>query len=144
MKEQKTKPTEVQVAAFLDAVEDEQQRKDSYALQDLMQRATGFAPTMWGASIIGFGSYHYKYKSGHEGDAPLVGFSPRKQNISLYLVPGLEEQDELLQALGKHKAGKGCLYIKKIEDINISILEKLVRNSVEILKARYPEGEQKS
>ncbi|WP_187261032.1 DUF1801 domain-containing protein [Pontibacter beigongshangensis] len=139
MKEQKTKPTKEQVPAFLDLVVDETKRKDSYVLLELMEKITGSGPKMWGPSIVGFGSYHYKYASGHEGDAPLVGFSPRKQNISLYLMPGFEGQETLLQELGKHKTGKGCLYINKLEDVSLPVLEKLIRHAAETLKARYPQ-----
>ncbi len=125
--------------AFLDLVVDETKRKDSYVLLELMEKITGSGPKMWGPSIVGFGSYHYKYASGHEGDAPLVGFSPRKQNISLYLMPGFEGQETLLQELGKHKTGKGCLYINKLEDVSLPVLEKLIRHAAETLKARYPQ-----
>lgn len=118
MAEQKTQPTQASVRAFLDGVADSGKRQDCYHLLELMQEVTGLAPQMWGDSIVGFGSYHYKYGSGHQGHAPLVGFSPRKQAISLYLLPALEEYAPLLQKLGRHKAGKGCLYINKLADID--------------------------
>jgi hypothetical protein len=94
---------------------------------------------MWGPSIVGFGKYHYKYESGHEGDACLTGFSPRKQNITLYVMPGATQHADLLKNLGKHKAGKGCLYIKKLEDVNAGVLESLVKHSVDSLKKKYPD-----
>src|SRR5215210_3347944 len=125
MAEQKTKPTEQSVQEFIDKIPDEQARDDCYALIKLMKRVTGSAPKMWGSSIIGFGKYHYKYESGHEGDSCLTGFSPRKQNISLYIMPGYTEHTYLLKKLGKHKAAKGCLYIKKMEDIDPVVLEKI-------------------
>ncbi|HYG40333.1 MAG TPA: DUF1801 domain-containing protein [Cytophagales bacterium] len=137
MAEQKTKPTEESVIKFLEDVEDEKKRKDSYHIVKLMQAATGQAPKMWGTNIVGFGSYHYKYNSGHEGVAPLVGFSPRKQSISLYLMAGFTEHENLLEQLGKHKVGKGCLYISKLEDVNIKVLSSLIKNSVEFLQKKY-------
>ncbi|CAN5489719.1 hypothetical protein BH23BAC1_BH23BAC1_32090 [soil metagenome] len=139
MAELKTKPNDESVAEFLNSVQDEQKRKDSYALIDLMKEITGEEPKMWGSSIIGFGKYHYKYASGHEGDAALIGFSPRKQNFSLYLMAGIEGNDNLLHKLGKHKAGKGCLYIKKLEDVNSDILKTLIEKSAQKLKKIYPE-----
>lgn len=141
MAEQKTKPTEQSIESFLDNVADEQVRDDCYALIKLMKKVTGSAPKMWGPGIIGFGRYHYKYESGHEGDSCLTGFSPRKQNISLYVMPGASEHTDLLKKLGKHKAGKGCLYIKKVEDIDLGILEKLVSGSVKSLQKKYPISE---
>jgi len=138
MAEQKTKPTEQSVEDFLKQVTDEQVRKDCVALVKLMKKATGSAPKMWGPSIVGFGSYHYKYESGHEGDTCLTGFSPRKQNITLYVMPGFTQYPDLLEKLGKHKAGKGCLYIKKLTDIDTGVLEELVRKSVDFLKKKYP------
>ena len=138
MADQKTKPTQQSVQDFLDKIENEQVRDDCYALIKLMKKATGSEPKMWGPSIIGFGKYHYKYDSGHEGDSCLTGFSPRKQNISLYVMPGITDHQDLLKDLGKHKAAKGCLYIKKLDDVNVNVLEKLVKRSVETLKKQYP------
>lgn len=137
MAEQKTKPTEESVIKFLEDVEDEKRRKDSYRIVKLMQAATGQAPKMWGTNIVGFGSYHYKYNSGHEGVAPLVGFSPRKQSISLYLMAGFTKYEDLLEQLGKHKVGKGCLYISKLEDVNVKVLSELIKNSVDFLQGKY-------
>lgn len=139
MADQKTKPSEVSVETFLQNVKDETARDDCALLIRLMKKVTGSAPKMWGSSIIGFGQYHYTYDSGHEGFSCLTGFSPRKQNISLYIMPGLEAHSELLEKLGKHKAGKGCLYIKKLSDIDVAILEKLVAASVHYLKKKYPD-----
>jgi hypothetical protein len=140
MAEQKTKPTEQSVESFLDKVPDEQVRDDCFALVKLMKKVTGFPPKMWGAAIVGFGKYHYKYESGHEGDICLAGFSPRKQNITLYVMPGFAgESSDLLKKLGKHKAGKGCLYIKRLEDVDTGVLEKLVKQSVDYLKKTYPD-----
>ncbi len=137
MAELKTKKTDESVTAFLNKVEDEQKRKDSFEIIALMQAATGLPPKMWGTSIIGFGSYHYKYESGHEGDMCLIGFSPRKQNIALYGMGGAERNYDLLQKLGKHKTGKGCLYINKLGDVNSGILKEIVKASFDYLKAKY-------
>jgi hypothetical protein len=139
MAEQKTKPTEQSVESFLSKVTDEKVRDDCSALIKLMKKVTGSAPKMWGPSIVGFGKYHYKYDSGHEGYACLTGFSPRKPNITLYVMPGSPGHEGLLKKLGKHKAGKGCLYIKKLDDVNVSVLESLVEQSVESLKKKYPD-----
>jgi len=139
MAEQKTKPTERPVEAFLDQVADEQVRDDCFAIARLMKKVTGAEAKMWGPSIVGFGQYHYKYDSGHEGYTCLTGFSPRKQNITLYVMPGADEHAGLLKKLGKHKAGKGCLYIKKLADIDTGVLEKLVARSVDTLKKKYPD-----
>jgi hypothetical protein len=138
MAEQKTKPTAESVESFLDNIEDEAVRHDCQAIMKIMKKATGVSPKMWGGSIVGFGSYHYKYDSGHEGDSCLTGFSPRKQNISLYVMPGVSTREDLLMKLGKHKAGKGCLYIKRLDDINIPVLETLIKESVNHLKEKYP------
>lgn len=138
MAEQKTKPTQQSVESFLDKVADEKVRDDCHLLIKMMKKITGAAPAMWGPSIIGFGKYHYKYESGHEGEACLTGFSPRKPNITVYVMPGFTRHGDLLKKLGKHKAGKGCLYIKRLEDVNISVLESLIEHSVSYLKTKYP------
>lgn len=138
MPELKTKPTTQSVESFLDQVPDEKVRDDCYELIKLMKKVTGSNPKMWGPSIVGFGSYHYKYDSGHEGDACLTGFSPRKQNITLYVMGGVSNQASLLEDLGKHKAGKGCLYVKTLKEINIAVLEQLIERSVRFLQAKYP------
>lgn len=135
MAENKTKPTKMSVAAFIDAVPDESKRADAKALVKLMQRVAGGKPTMWGPSIIGFGSYHYRHDSGREGDMPLVGFSPRKAATVLYISMGFSGSEALLAKLGKY-TGKGCLYIKKLGDIDEEILEALIVKSVAAIRAR--------
>jgi hypothetical protein len=138
MGELKTKQNDASVEAYLSAIEDADRRDDCRTLTAIMRRVTGYEPKMWGSGIVGFGSYHYTYESGHEGDACLAGFSSRKAEISLYLMPGLQAKETLLAALGKHKAGKGCLYIKRVSDIDVRVLEKLIRESVAELRRRYP------
>jgi hypothetical protein len=135
MAELKTQPTDESVIAFLNSVENEKKRQDSFKIMALMQEVTGEQPKMWGESIVGFGSYHYKYASGREGDWFLTGFSPRKQALTLYIMSGFDEYDDLLGKLGKFKTGKACLYIKKIEDVDIDILKELVRKSAEHMAA---------
>ena len=131
MAELKTTPNDASVEAFLDGITDERKRQDSYAILALMQEVTGVEAKMWGYSIVGFGSYHYKYASGREADWPLVGFSPRKQNLTLYIMSGFEQYDELLQRLGKHSTGKACLYVKRLADVDLAVLRELVKLSVE-------------
>lgn len=138
MAEQKTKPTKVSVNDFLDTVASEQVRDDCREIIKMMKKVTGSPPKMWGPSIIGFGQYHYKYESGHEGDACIAGFSPRKGNITIYTMPGIIGQDELYKKLGKFKSSKACLYIKKLDDIDMSVLEKIVKGSVDWVKKTYP------
>ncbi len=128
MAETKTKPTQVSVDDFIAAVEKPVRRADAQVLRQLMERATGERATMWGPSIIGFGSYHYRYASGHEGDAPRVGFSPRSANLVLY-VGGFAEYEALLAKLGQHKTSKVCLYLSKLADVDLGVLEKIVRNT---------------
>ncbi len=129
MAELKTKLTGASVDAFLAAVADEKKRQDSFTILSLLKQVTRAEPKMWGDSIIGFGSYHYKYASGQEGDWPPVGFSPRKQNLTIYLNSGFEGNEDLLQKLGRYKTGKVCLYIKKLEDIDLAVLKALVERS---------------
>src|ERR1700681_1571998 len=138
MAENKTKPTKVSVTAFIDALTDQTKRADAKALVKLMQSATGEKPKMWGPSIIGFGSYHYKYDSGREGDMPLAGFSPRKAATVLYIMTGFSDSEALLGKLGKHTAGKACLYIKKLADVDDKVLKALVVKSVAAMRARHP------
>lgn len=139
MAKNKTTETESSVVDFVNAfVEDESKRNDAFELIKIIQEVTLFEPKMWGPSIIGFGSYHYKYASGHEGDAPLVGFSPRKSAISLYIYIVPENRGELLSKLGKHKPSKGCIYIKKLADIDIEVLKNIISLSLEHLKKLYP------
>lgn len=137
MAELKTKPTESSVTTFLDNITDERRKKDCYALMHLMQEVTGEPPRMWGESMIGFGSYHYKYKSGHEGDSFLTGFSPRKQNISIYIMAGFSQYDNLINKLGKCKTSKACLYINKLDDIRPEVLKELVERSVAYMATLY-------
>ncbi|NLF13554.1 MAG: DUF1801 domain-containing protein [Anaerolineaceae bacterium] len=131
MTEPKTKPTDASVQEFLGSVDNDRRREDGFALLEMMREVTGEEPRMWGPSIVGFGSYHYKYQSGREGDTIVAGFSPRKQNLTLYLTGGLDEYRELLGRLGKHKTGKGCLYINKLQDVDLNTLRELIRQSVE-------------
>lgn len=129
MAELKTKKTKSSVKDFLNKIPDETKRKDCIKINDIMKKITKAEPKMWGAAIVGFGDFHYKYASGREGDFFITGFSPRKEAITLYFMSGLHEQVELLKKLGKHKTGKGCLYIKKIEDVDVKVLEKLISSS---------------
>ncbi len=137
MAELKTKQTDDSVTAFINSVSDEQKRKDSFEIIEIMKQATGLQPKMWGTSIIGFGSYHYKYESGHEGDMCLIGFSPRKQNIAIYGMGGEERNKNLLSALGKHKTGKGCLYINKLSDVKTDILKNIFKASFEYMEMKH-------
>ena len=134
MTELKTKPTNKSVDQFLKKVENQTKREDSLKIIELMKEVTKEEPVMWGDSIVGFGSYHYKYASGREGDWFLVGFSPRKQNLTVYLMTGFEKYQEILKNLGKYKTGKSCLYINKLKDINIQSLRELILESVNHLK----------
>jgi hypothetical protein len=136
MAELKTKQTEQSVDEYIDAIADDVRRQDCRTLIDLMSKATAEEPRMWGTSMVGFGSYHYKYDSGHEGDAMLTGFASRKPNLTLYAMPG-EGHEPLLARLGKHKAGKGCLYVKRLADVDLAVLTELVTLSVEKLRQRY-------
>jgi len=138
MYEQKTKATENSVIEFIEQVDHPKKREDAYRLLDIFTETSGFPAKMWGPSIIGFGSYHYRYASGHEGDAPYVGFSPRKAKISLYFAPGDEKREELLSSFGKYTAGKGCVYINKVADIDEEVLKQLIRQSIDFLKRTYP------
>ncbi len=135
MAELKTKPTDQSVEQFLNGIADEKRRQDGFLMLKLMKQATKEEPRMWGSSIIGFGDYRYKYESGREIDWFLIGFSPRKQNLALYIQTGFDGYDGLMEKLGKFTTGKSCLYIKKIEDVDLSILEQLIRQSIEHLKS---------
>lgn len=134
MSDAKTRPTDQNVETFIDGVENERKRADSRTLVELMQEVTGEEPVMWGESIVGFGSYHYKYASGREGDWPLVGFAPRKANLTLYIMTGFDQYEALLDKLGKFKTGKSCLYVNKLEDVDLDTLRELVRQSVAHMK----------
>jgi hypothetical protein len=135
MSDLKTKPTSQDPRAFLDTVEPDEKRRDSLTLLDLMQRITGAQAVMWGPSIVGFGSYHYKSeRSRQEGDWPLVGFSPRKQNLTLYIMAGNQENRDALERLGKHKSSVGCVYIKRLADVNLDVLSTLIEASFTYMK----------
>ena len=137
MAENKTKPTKSSVTAFLNKIHDKQLRNDCFAILDMMQKVSKAEPVMWGSAIIGFGSYHYVYESGREGDTVIIGFSPRKQNISIYLMGGLKNIENELSKLGKYKTGKGCLYIKSLSDVNTEVLKKAFAKA-------FKEGQRKS
>ena len=138
MAKNKTTETEVSVNDFIESyVDNEQKKVDSYQLIDLMREWSGFEPRMWGPTIIGFGRYHYKYKSGHEGDAPLVGFSPRKAQFSLYIFSNTDKSNRLLEDLGKFKMGKACIYVKKLSDINIQVLKELCLETIAYLNEHH-------
>lgn len=137
MAELKTKLNDDSVEDFLNAVEDEQKREDSFKLLKMMGEISGELAKMWGDAIVGFGTYHYVYASGREGDWMLTGFSPRKENLSLYLMAGFDQLGDELSALGKHKSSKGCLYVKKLSDIDEKVLRKMIKKSIGIMKKRY-------
>lgn len=139
MYEPKTKETDQSVIEFIEQVDSPKKREDAYRLLEIFEETSGFEAKMWGPSIIGFGTYHYRYASGHEGDAPYVGFSPRKAKISLYFAPGDEQRANLLQNFGKHTAGKGCVYINKVADIDTEVLRQLILESIAFLKQTYPD-----
>ncbi len=134
MAELKTKPTKQSVKDFVDAIKDEQQRKDCRTVSRIMKRITKANPRMWGPGIVGFGSHHYKYASGRDGDWFLAGFAPRKQNLTLYIVSGFKNYGALLKKLGKHKIGKSCLYVKRLDDIDMDVLTELIEDSVAYLR----------
>ena len=143
MAELKTKRNDASVDDFLNSIKDEQVRKDCQAIADIMRKVTKAKPQMWGSSIVGFGSRRYKYASGREIDWMLIAFSPRKQNITLYIGPGFEGYDDLMAQLGKHSCGKGCVYIKRLSDVHLPTLKKLIKGSVEhILKTNPPDKRQ--
>ena len=131
MSENKTKPTDAKVEDFLNAVEHPTRKKDGFELMKIMKEITKEKPVMWGPSIVGFGSHHYKTKSGREGDMPQTGFSPRKASLTVYIMPGFEEFDDLLGKLGKHKIGKSCLYINKLADVDIDVLKQIIKRSLD-------------
>lgn len=135
MAEPKTRPTKESVKDFLNKVEDPERRADCFAVAKMMEEITGEKPKMWGPAIVGFGSYHYKYASGNEGDWPITGFSPRKKDLTLYIMVGYDRYGELMAKLGKHSTGKSCLYIKKLSDIHIPTLKKLIKLGIKDLKS---------
>lgn len=138
MAKNKTTETGKSVTGFIHAIENEVKRSDSFKLIDIYKSITGFEPKMWGPSIIGFGTYHYKYASGHEGDAPLGGFSPRKDSLVIYFSTEFEKREELLLQLGKHKSSKACVYAKKLADLDIEVLKTMIKNSMEYTTKLYP------
>ena len=135
--ENKTKPGKASVAQFLNAIDNDRRRSDAKAVAAMMRKATGKRARLWGTSIVGYGSYHYKYDSGREGDWALVGFSPRKQNLAIYIMPGFGQFDALMKRLGKYKTGKSCLYINKLDDVDEDVLQQLIERSVELMRERY-------
>jgi len=136
MTELKTKKNELSVEDFLNSVENENRKKDSFLVLELMKKITKSEPSMWGPSIIGLGHYQYKYSSGRENDWFLTGFSPRKQSLTLYIMNGFSHYDEILSRLGKYKTGKSCLYINKLEDVDCAVLEELITASIDFLKSK--------
>ncbi len=137
MSEPKTKKTTASVREFLDSIEDIEKRKDCRQLATMMRKLSGKRARMWGTSIVGFGEYHYKYKSGREGDWPVTGFSPRKQNISVYIMPGFSKYEKQLAKLGKHKHSVSCLYIKRLADIDVDVLQEIVSDSIQCMAKMY-------
>ena len=140
MAELKTKPTGAGVDAFIDAVPDPQRREDARKLRDMMERLSGEPAAMWGPSIIGFGRYRYKYDSGHEGEMARSGFSPRARELVVYIAGGFPRHQALMDRLGKHRTGKSCLYIRRLSDVDESVLEALVAESLAYMREKYPEG----
>ena len=140
MAENKTQPTGTNVAAFLNAIDDKERRRDCKKVAAMMRAATGKRAKMWGASIVGFGRYHYKYASGREGDFMITGFSPRAQALTLYIMPGFKQFEPLMHKLGKYKTGKSCLYIKRLSDVDESVLQRLIEGSVRHMRKKYPTG----
>jgi len=138
MAELKTRATKASVKAFVDGIENERRRKDMRVVMKIMRKATGKPPRMWGDSIVGYGRYHYEYESGREGDWFLAGVSPRKQSLTLYIMPGFRRYEPLMKKLGKHKTGRACLYVNKLDDVDLEVLEELVRESVEHMKRMHP------
>ena len=133
MAELKTKPTQVDVLDFLGQLSDDQRRNDCLDVLELMKAATGADPRMWGASIVGFGRYQYRYESGRTGEWPVIGFSPRKNDLTVYIMPGFDRYESLLARLGKHKTGKSCLYLKRLSDVDLIVLKELIEESVKAM-----------
>lgn len=135
--ENKTRETKQSAAAFINSIEDKNKRADAKKVAAIMRKVTGSKAAMWGASIVGYGQYHYKYESGREGDFMLAGFSPRKQALTIYIIAGFKRFDSLMQKLGKYKTGKSCLYVRRLSDIDEKVLEQLVTESVKYLREKY-------
>ena len=140
MAELKTRPNRRSVEAFLRRVKDERRRRDALSLLRLMREATGSEPEMWGDSIVGFGRYHYRYESGREGEWFLTGFSPRRQNLTIYIMPGFERYRDLLKKLGKHRTGKSCLYLNALSEVDLPTLKKLIRQSARVMARSSKQG----
>jgi len=140
MAKNKTTETKASVEGFLNKIPNEVRRKDGFDLLEIMKSQIKTEPKMWGPTIVGFGSYHYKYETGHEGDAPLTGFSPRSSSLSVYLSPEFEKKDELLEKLGKHKMAKSCLYINKLADVDVKVLKQIIKASVAAVRTKYPDN----
>ena len=138
MSDNKTQPTQLAPRAFLNTVEPARRRQDGLVLLDLFERVTGFDPVMWGPSMVGYGRYHYRYASGREGDFLATGFSPRKASLSIYIMPGYQDYGDILRRLGKHKLGKSCLYVNKLDDIDLDVLAELIRAGLRDLDAIWP------
>ena len=137
MPELKTKLNNASVEKFLKGVADTKKREDSFAILEMMKKITKDEPKMWGPSIVGFGKYHYKYESGREGEMCITGFSPRKQSLTIYIMPGFKKYEALMKELGKHTTGKSCLYIKRLEDVDMKVLKELVASSFKYMKEKY-------
>lgn len=137
MAENKTKPTRASVATFINGIEDKQKRRDARKVAAMMRSATGSRARMWGVNIVGFGEYHYKYASGREGDFLITGFSPRKQALTVYVIPGFKHFESLMSKLGKYKTGKSCLYIKRLSDVDEKVLDRLIVRSVKYMRTNY-------
>ena len=137
MAENKTQPTKLSVTAFINGIDDRQKRADARKVAAMMRKATGNRAVMWGASIVGYGQYHYKYASGREGDFLLTGFSPRKQALTVYILAGFSQFDSLMKSLGKYKTGKSCLYLKRLSDVDEKVLERLIMGSVKYMRKNY-------
>ncbi len=138
MAQMKTKPTEVKVSTFLEDIDHAGRREDAAVILEMMERLSGYEPQMWGPSIIGFGSYHYKYDSGREGDMCRIGFSPRKSSLVLYIIPGFSKVEGLLNRLGKHKLGKSCLYIGRLSSVDMVVLEEIIVQALAYMDEKYP------
>ncbi len=137
MAENKTKPTKASVTEFINSIDDRQKRADARKVAAMMRKATGKRAKMWGPSIVGYGTYHYKYESGREGDFMITGFSPRKQALTVYILAGFGKYDALMKKLGKYKTGKSCLYIKRLSDVDEEVLERLIGESVKYMRKNY-------
>ncbi len=137
----KTRPSDASVEGFLDSVENEDRREDARRVLAIMRQVTQEPPKMWGSRLVGFGSYHYRYASDREGDWPLTGLSPGKRNLTVYVMPGFDDYGEMLSRLGKHRTGKSCLYVNRLRDVDLNVLEAIIRQSVADMRRRYAQGE---